>query len=389
MTKTQFEAHIDESGNTGIDLFGDKKQPFFWTGTIVVEQNITLPFDVYVLAQSEGKTELHGSELGLGRIDRLADKLVQTIEGIDARFHFTRTEKAHIPTMRFVDAILDNVNNSAVGHLHYQNSHLRKSLAARIDGFFSDQDKIDFWNIHLTNNIELFQQFLRKFRGKISRKYPVQDRRGKFLILDAIEWGIRHPDVLLTERVSKIEIEGAGDFRSLQYESPNLISVSMILSGLHNVGEEHNKKIDRIVHDEQSEFGKYLQEMYQHFKGVNIQDGNHLFPVIKETKMFPKVLEFGTSSSSPYLQLIDVCLWLIKQKLDTKKEIYGSAGELLDVIIKRSSINHFSSEFLRAEVNYFTKQIMEEPFSDASLARAQVQVNELEHMRISRLDSQW
>ncbi|MUG71331.1 DUF3800 domain-containing protein [Paenibacillus validus] len=387
MPHSHFEAYIDESGNTGLDLFGDKEQPFFWTGTIVVEEKISLPYDVYELAQSEGKKELHGNELGLGRIDRLADRLIQIIEGIDARFHFTRTEKKHIPTMRFADAILDNVNNAAVGHMHYQVTFLRKALAARIDAFFSEQDKIEFWNIHLSGNVNEFQQFLRKFRTKISTRYPSNDRRGKSILLDAIEWGIRHPDVLLTERTQRPE--GVEDFRSLQYESPNLVSVSMLLSGLHNLGENHNKKVKRIVHDEQSEFGQYLQQMYRYFKGVKIRDDLQLFPIVEGTDMFPDALEFGSSSSSPYLQLVDVCLWLLKQKVDLKKEIYGRAGELLDTVIKRSSINHFSSSFLQAEVQYFTQLLMNAPISEAQLIKAQKQIAELEEQRKKRLENNW
>jgi hypothetical protein len=223
MTHLQFEAYIDESGNTGLDLFGDRDQPFFWTGSIIVEGNISFPYDVNDLAQSVGKRELHGNELGISRIDRLADSLIKTIQGTDARFHFTRTEKGHIPTMRFADAILDNVNNAAVGHMHFQVTILRKLLAAKIDAFFSEQDKINFWNIHLTGNVDEFRKFLDKFRTKISTRYPLSDRRGKFLLLDAIEWGIRHPDVVLTERTQRSE--GVQDFRSLQYESPNLVSM--------------------------------------------------------------------------------------------------------------------------------------------------------------------
>lgn len=141
---SRFEAYIDESGNTGLDLFGDKDQPFFWTGTIVLEENVSIPYEVTELAQSEGKQELHGNELGLGRIERLADRLIAILDALDARFHFTRTEKKHIPTMRFADAILDNVNNPAVSHIHYQITYLRKALAARIDAFFSEQTKSIF-----------------------------------------------------------------------------------------------------------------------------------------------------------------------------------------------------------------------------------------------------
>jgi len=382
-----FEAHIDESGNTGLDLFGDIKQPFFWTGAIVIDESAKYPYPLQHLAESVGKQELHGNELGIRRIDQLGDKLNEIINCIDARFHFTRTEKKHISTMRFVDALIDNVNNPAVGQLHYQITMMRKMLAAKIDMFFDEQDKINFWEIHLSGDVGKFKDFLSKFRLKISYKYPLSDRRGKFLILDALEWGIRHPEELLTERVSRPE--GVQDFRNLQYESPNLVSVSMLLSGLHNLGDKHERKVSKIVHDEQSEFGLYLQEMYQIFKGINIQDPLNLYPKVEETDMFPNMLEFSTSSSSPHLQLVDVCMWLLKQKIDNNKEIHGEAGRLLENIISRSTISHFSSEFLRAEANHFMQQLMSMPITEENLNEARKVTFELDDKRKKKLNDNW
>lgn len=382
-----FQAHIDESGNTGLDLFGDIKQPFFWTGTIVIEESSKYPHDLQDLAESVGEHELHGNKLGIRKIDQIGEKLIEIIESIDARFHFTRTEKKHIPTMRFVDAILDNVNNPAVGHLHYQITMMRKMIAAKIDLFFDEQDKIDFWAIHLSGDINKFKAFLRKFRLKISNKYPLSDRRGKFLILDALEWGIRHPAELLAERVSRPE--GVQDFRSLQYESPNLVSVSMLLSGLHNLGDEYGRKVSKIVHDEQSEFGQYLQQMYQYFKGVKIQDPLNIFPTVEETDMFPDKLEFSTSSSSPHLQLVDICMWLLKQKIDNNKDIHGVAGTLLEKIINRSTISHFSSDYLRAEATHYMQQLMSMPIPLETLNQARKVTFELDDERKKKLNENW
>lgn len=60
-----FEAYIDESGNTGIDLF-DKRQPFFWTGTMVVRQGILFPCDIASIAQKVGKKSFMGVNWDLG-----------------------------------------------------------------------------------------------------------------------------------------------------------------------------------------------------------------------------------------------------------------------------------------------------------------------------------
>src|SRR5579871_520804 len=82
-------AYSDETGNSGTALF-DSQQPVFWTGTLVT------PIDMQTAAAEVhreclrivGKEELHGSELGLGRIDKIAYNLLRLFSDTSCGFFF-------------------------------------------------------------------------------------------------------------------------------------------------------------------------------------------------------------------------------------------------------------------------------------------------------------
>ncbi|PWW01242.1 hypothetical protein DFQ01_110132 [Paenibacillus cellulosilyticus] len=374
-----FEAYIDESGNTGIDLF-DKRQPFFWTGTMVVTQGVRFPCDITSIAQKVGSKELHGSKLGLRRINEIAKQLIDIIETLNARFMFTRVEKSHISAMRLADALFDNVNNPAVTAFHYNVPFNKKMLAYYVDIMMDEKDRKDFWNIHLAGDSEEFREFLIRFRSKIERQFPKSNQRGRQLVLDAIAWGIKEPDSLLSERTKKPE--GIEDFRSLQYESPNLVSITTLLHGLHYIAEEYEMKATKIIHDEQSEFGKYIQHSFSLLKRIRIDQSNQfLLHEVKDSDTILAELELGSSANSPFLQIVDVVLWMMTQKVDKGKDIMGNARNLMNCIISRSNIFHFSSKHLEADLKYSFNEIMSKPITQQKM---QSGIKAMEKLEASR-----
>jgi len=69
-------AYTDESGNSGLKLFGDA-QDTFWTGTMISFSDLNqkcASFHRELLELAE-VPELHGNELGFGRIEKVAGRL--------------------------------------------------------------------------------------------------------------------------------------------------------------------------------------------------------------------------------------------------------------------------------------------------------------------------
>ncbi len=87
-------AYTDESGNTGHNLF-DPNQPYFWTGTLLTHSDIdATSWDQHeTWTATLGVNELHGNELGIGRINKIAESVLSFLETQQAQFVFTQIEK--------------------------------------------------------------------------------------------------------------------------------------------------------------------------------------------------------------------------------------------------------------------------------------------------------
>jgi hypothetical protein len=123
-------AYTDESGNTGLKLF-DEQQPVLLTLTLVSPcevDSVLAPRHAEWLA-ALGVPRLHANELGLAKLEALADSARQFIELVDPRFILTFIHKPYFGAVKFVDTILDNGINNAVTPFHYGLRAMRLPLA--------------------------------------------------------------------------------------------------------------------------------------------------------------------------------------------------------------------------------------------------------------------
>ena len=84
-------AYVDETGNTGKNVF-DPNQPDFFTGALITKTN----FDVLhrnmlqSISMRAGTPALHASVIGMGPIENAADDILRLLKKIDARFFVSR-----------------------------------------------------------------------------------------------------------------------------------------------------------------------------------------------------------------------------------------------------------------------------------------------------------
>lgn len=96
-------AYIDESGNTGFNLF-DPEQPIFMN----VVMSSMVDFDevfrerIRRIAHGAGVEYLHANELGLRGVERIAPSLIELMEFSQARFYFAAVRKPDIAGMKFL-----------------------------------------------------------------------------------------------------------------------------------------------------------------------------------------------------------------------------------------------------------------------------------------------
>jgi len=119
-------AYAVESGNTGLRLFGDQ-QDSFWAGTLISFANLDRRYATFhrELLELAGKSELHGNELGFGRIERIAGRLAWFIREKKIQFSFFRIFKPYLATSKMFDLAFDSGVNPAVPPQAYAVRQLR------------------------------------------------------------------------------------------------------------------------------------------------------------------------------------------------------------------------------------------------------------------------
>jgi hypothetical protein len=75
-SKIPIFVYVDESGNTGKNIF-DPAQPDFFTAALVSKGDFDAVWGerITAIAQKFGAEALHANELGLGRLEEIADPL--------------------------------------------------------------------------------------------------------------------------------------------------------------------------------------------------------------------------------------------------------------------------------------------------------------------------
>jgi hypothetical protein len=111
-------AYVDESGNTGYQIF-DPEQPLFVTAAMMTKTNFDAVrnVDLAAVARKVGAAALHANELGVSRIEEIADDLLKIIKKADARFFVSRLEKRYLAAAKVYDTYFDDPRSGGVSRV--------------------------------------------------------------------------------------------------------------------------------------------------------------------------------------------------------------------------------------------------------------------------------
>jgi hypothetical protein len=346
-------AYSDETGNSGNNLF-DPGQPYFWTGTLVCEADVDregAKLHAKCLALS-GESELHGNQLGLSRIEKIAPLLQELLAKVKAHFLFTRIEKHHLAATKFFDVLMDSGVNHAISNLQYAYRTLRLSLAVQFIQMLDDSDRQEFWQAYENSDREKFRAVLARVLDRLlaAHEAGLYYERTVQLLRDGIEWGIKYPEPLLEERLGELD-------------SPNVVAFSLLVAQLHELHQKTGIRVRTFVHDEQDQFGKSLALTFKLLKRLSFERTiTSSMLDIKELPTFDSELEMRSSQNSIGLQLADVGLWLMKRFYDSDGKVHGKSKLLADQIIRDGSIEHFTLPSMQEGVEELMKTMYALPF---------------------------
>jgi hypothetical protein len=138
-SKIPIYAYVDESGNTGKNIF-DQAQPNFFTAALVVRGDFDSIWGERVkgIAREVGAEAIHANKLGLGGLEKIADKLHILLRGAKANFFISRVEKRYLLATKMFDVLFDSGENAGIAWHNYNIRPLKIMMAFKLAGIINE-----------------------------------------------------------------------------------------------------------------------------------------------------------------------------------------------------------------------------------------------------------
>lgn len=358
--------HIDESGNTGNNLF-DKTQPRLSYGVLSSKTNVdALCISIHNKIQKEiGRPQIHANELGFGGLVQIADYLVELQQKMDFDFDFDYyfIEKPDYALVLFFDAVFDAGLNEAVKWDVYW-TPMRYLIIHKLSILFDEKLLRDSWRLCIAKRIERHGDdiinLLSEVRERVVRSGL--DARSVEIIVDAMNYGIANP----------LSLDfGHPDQKMV---SPNAVGFQFVVSCIaRRVRKKRRRRPNSIIVDRQNQFNN--AQIGTHYNLSRISEGirkapqkekdiylNHpLFSTFEKSEILneglsDKELTISKSSDSIGLQIVDVYLW-IANKIVSGQELPGELWNLWSMFVDRSTIDGISLDGMAARFKAFEERL--------------------------------
>lgn len=361
----QLKMYIDESGNSGSNIFDQGQPSFFSLGLLS-------PYDLTTIEKcSEARIklqvgELHGSELGLTRISSICSLLIDIVQEYNLMFLCSEINKIYFGKMKFFDVIFDSGTNPGVGAYQCFVKPLKFLLMIRFAELVTYGELKHFWTAYSESNVSSFTMLMENMAERVD-DYDT-DASTKELLLDCYRGAASEAKVVLGKLVKE--------------DSPNVSSIVMFIHELHKLFDGQNVLINEVVHDTQQQFGRSIEEFYRILHQVrimwNIAEWGH-----KQVKVFSPTFYTCDSKSCDGLQMSDVILYLHKQA--RSKALKGEANSLYQVFQRRLHCLFMTKEGLWSETEAQLREVYSKPFTAADCKRAAQFLEQVESKRKARL----
>lgn len=356
-------AYVDETGNTGSNIF-DKAQPDFFTGALITKSN----FDILQtgilqnIFQKHGIQSLHASVLGFGPIEKVSSDILRILKKSDARFFVSRVEKRYLLATKVFDIFFDSGENPAANWAAYNIRPLKLMLCFRVAALLTEEIAHEFWAMLMARNEKAARAKIPKICHMIlGRVHLLPDERSKQIVTETLTWSCNHPEAL------DIFIAGR---QAKNGHMPNMVAFVNLLDGLEFFSKKWKSPVQKIIHDRQSQFEGSLKEWHRIFSNAS---GEPLYR-LGETMVLQKVggssFDISSSDSSIGIQITDLALWLFRQFLAGKELPSGSAA-ILNYVFRKGFQNDFSFSGVGSYLESQLRTIMNANISDEALKAGQ------------------
>lgn len=329
-------AYIDETGNTGHNLF-DEAQPDFYTAALITKGDFDIAFGTQTraLAQRLGAQTLHGKELGLKQLEIVAPDVIKLMEAARAHFYVSRVEKRYLLAVKVFDLLFDSGENAGVAWHHYNVRPLKLMLAFKLASTIDEDTARQFWQCVLEPKKEATIETLPRVCEALQRNLDqLPDVKAREILGEGLEWAKSHPESIQIHTDRRIARQG---------HFPNMVAFANLLDGLEEHSKRYKRPVARITHDQQSEFQKTLGLWHDMFSNASPEEVRWAGESYRLQKVVGSQFEVKADSASPGIQITDIVLWLYHQ-LRKKRPLPGGCLSILDYVFANGWENDFSFE---------------------------------------------
>ncbi|MBA4781325.1 DUF3800 domain-containing protein [Blastomonas sp.] len=368
-------AYIDETGNTGAKLL-DEAQPFFMTAALLTRSDFDIRFanEIRELAQANNADEIHAAELGVGRLEGIANDLLKIIRKAGPAFAIARVEKRYVVATKVFDTLFDAFENKAVPWHAYNIPALRMPLVFKLAYILDDEAAVAFIDALMESNDErAWSKMAAVCRLILPRVVEIPDARSREIMTNALEWITVNPEALQFVHSDKV---------GRKSHLPNIIGFGNLLGAIEKQSAMWGRPVDVIRHDRQNEFAAAIKFWHQMYSNAREDVIDHPFGgkmVLR--RVFGSKLEISEAKASAGIQIIDVILWLFARS--QKADLPPNCQAILDYVYNRGFLDDFSVATAERGAIQLIREIESQPIS-AKMVRDGIELRaEIEQRRLA------
>ncbi len=376
-------AYVDETGNTGSNLF-DEAQPDFFTAALVTKSNFDLVREdaVRSLSRSIGVDSLHASVLGFGPIEKIAPRLLAILKEADARFFISRVEKRYLLATKLFDTFFDSGENPAAHWTFYNFRLLRLMLCFKVATIITYGIAEQFWAMLMAKRESDARAMIPGIcDALLERVHVIVDQRSRDIVTETLTWSRAHPEAL------DIFISGR---QAKNGHMPNMVAFANLLEGLEDFSKRWDRPLRKIVHDRQSQFEETLREWHRMFSNASDEPVHRPGETYVIQKVAGSTFAVSASDESAGIQVADTVLWLYRQVL-SGKGIPRASARLLNHVFKKAWQSDFSFDGVGRFADEKHRELMERDIPDMAITagaemRASMEAHRQKVMQLYEID---
>lgn len=357
--------HIDESGNTGNNLF-DKQQPRLSYGVLSSKLNIDVLGEADHLNEIRrlGVSSLHAKELHFEGMADIAPYLTSVRSRFDFRLDYYFIEKPDFAVVTFFNAVFDQGINPAVPWAWYW-TPLRFLLIDALSQVMDEPALVESWRLCSIPNERKeeaaggIRNLLLAVLGRLEAMVAI-DRRAREILTDGLLYGASHP------------LEMDFGIYSPTALSPNTIGFQFVLHAMATRQRRSKQKVRRITVDEQNQFNAAQVDTHQVQGAISSalraspdkhRYLNHPFlegareDAVTLMSHFPSEgITIAGSEDSIGLQIVDCYLWLVSRAY-SGKDVPKQLVPLVASLLRTGLIDGISLDGMRHRFLSFVKDL--------------------------------